>query len=284
MYKRAFEAYQESDKSKLMFFEPSEFPDEMGIFGGFVFNLGFTEAPGGADKKDLHVLNDHTYCCQLDPSICATGEPALDKAQTCYDWHEKRIGTRSEDAMRLGIPLIISEFGACLNSTACVQEINSVGDVCDNHLVGWAYWQFKNFADLTTSAGTGSEGFYNNDGSLQNDKVKALARTYLPVTQGQLKYQNFNTKTAEFNARFVVDTSITEPTVIFWSQEFWYPQGFGMRLTDSNGKKLILDTDYSFNQHQGNYAKLLITNPSLNGQELSMNLIAKYIRLEEILE
>jgi endoglycosylceramidase len=63
-----------------MFFEPGEFPDEMGIFGGFVFNLGFTEAPGGADKKDLHVLNDHTYCCQLSPTICATGEPPLDQA------------------------------------------------------------------------------------------------------------------------------------------------------------------------------------------------------------
>jgi hypothetical protein len=33
----------------------------------------------------------------------------------------------------------------------------------------------KNFADLTTSAGTGSEGFYNNDGTLQDGKVKALA-------------------------------------------------------------------------------------------------------------
>jgi endoglycosylceramidase len=89
------------------------------------------------------------------------------------------VGTRAQDAERYNVPLIISEFGACLNSSACVQEINAVGDVCDNHLSGWAYWQFKNFADLTTSAGTGSEGFYNNDGTLQSEKVKALARTYL---------------------------------------------------------------------------------------------------------
>lgn len=63
MYKRVFDSYQQSDKSKIMWFEPAEFPDEIGAFGGIVYNLGFTEPPGGADKKHLHILNDHTYCC-----------------------------------------------------------------------------------------------------------------------------------------------------------------------------------------------------------------------------
>jgi hypothetical protein len=52
--------------------------------------------------------------------MCATGEPPLDQAQKCLDWHKKRIGTRSKDAESYGIPLIISEFGACLGSEACV--------------------------------------------------------------------------------------------------------------------------------------------------------------------
>ena len=46
-----------------MFWEPTQFPDVIGILGGFVMNLGFTESPGGADKVDTQVLNDHTYCC-----------------------------------------------------------------------------------------------------------------------------------------------------------------------------------------------------------------------------
>jgi hypothetical protein len=45
--------------------------------------------------------------------------------------------------------------------------------------MGWAYWQFKTFEDFTTSAREGSEGFYNPDDSLQEWKVKALARSYL---------------------------------------------------------------------------------------------------------
>jgi hypothetical protein len=46
-----------------MFFEPSQFPDTIGILGGFVFNLGFTAPPGGEIGSSKHVLNDHTYCC-----------------------------------------------------------------------------------------------------------------------------------------------------------------------------------------------------------------------------
>lgn len=55
-------------------------------------------------------------------------------------------------------------------------------EVSDKYLAGWGYWQFKNYEDLTTSAGTASEGFYNPDGSLQAWKVKALARTYMMFT------------------------------------------------------------------------------------------------------
>jgi len=38
-----------------MFFEPAEFPDEMGLVDdfGLVFPLGFTEPPGGADNIAL---------------------------------------------------------------------------------------------------------------------------------------------------------------------------------------------------------------------------------------
>ena len=78
--------------------------------------------------------------------------------------------------------MIISEFGACLGGETCVAEIQSLTEVCDEHLASWAYWQFKKFGDLTTTAGIGSEGFYNSDGTLQHDKVKALTRTYPQAT------------------------------------------------------------------------------------------------------
>lgn len=71
-----------------MFFEPTQFPDTI-PFGdhGIVRELGFTEAPGGEDNVNTQVLNDHTYCCQMNSSICATGEPDLEYKDVCLEWH-----------------------------------------------------------------------------------------------------------------------------------------------------------------------------------------------------
>ena len=98
--------------------------------------------------------------------MCATGEPPASAAAECLAFHQKRLKTRNEDAQKYGVPLFFTEFGSCLNSTACVDEITSVTNTCDQYLVGWAYWQFKFYHDITSTSGTGSEGFYNFDGTL----------------------------------------------------------------------------------------------------------------------
>lgn len=46
-----------------MYYEPVWFPDIAGMGPGYVFNTGFTEAPGGLDHLDAQVFNEHTYCC-----------------------------------------------------------------------------------------------------------------------------------------------------------------------------------------------------------------------------
>lgn len=119
MYTRTFEKYQKNDSDSLMWFEPATFPDVLGYLGGIITHVGFETPPGGEIGSYNHVLNDHTYCCQLSSTACATGEPSTDLATECRAWHEKRIGKRSEDAKRLGIPLMISEFGACLTEASC---------------------------------------------------------------------------------------------------------------------------------------------------------------------
>ena len=88
--------------------------------------------------------------------MCATGEPRVDKENACNHWHWIRIHTRSEDAKRYGTPFMVSEFGACLTEGPCSQEIKQVTWISDRHLVGWAYWQYKLYEDLTTTASTGS--------------------------------------------------------------------------------------------------------------------------------
>lgn len=82
-------------------------------------------------------------------------------------------------------------------------------DTADEFLTGWAYWQYKTLEDFTTTAKTGSEGFFNPDGSIQSWKVKALARSYVTNTQGTLSSMNFNVETAEFEAEFVLNASLS---------------------------------------------------------------------------
>ena len=238
LYERVFEAWYSHNPNSIMYFETGQIPDS---YLGVVNQAGFEQAPGG--KVANNALNDHSYCCQLSPEMCLSGEPDLTKGEECRKWHHDRINTRAEDAKKLGVPLIVSEFGACFDSEACEREINQVLDECDLAISGWAYWQFKIYKDLTTTAGTGSEGFYNEDGSLQVRKVKALARTYLVKTPGTLKQQQFNSTTGNFIARFEVGDKTTEVKALLYANtEFWYPNGYHLRLSKIRANKVLAET------------------------------------------
>jgi len=100
-YAKIFDKYIKNDPLTSMWFEPVTDPDVDGWKdGGTIYPVGFTVPPGGEIGSSSHVLNDHTYCCQLggDPSPCETGEPSPELADECLAWHRKRLGTRDSDA------------------------------------------------------------------------------------------------------------------------------------------------------------------------------------------
>ena len=171
-----------------------------------------------------------------------TEEPKIEDAFECRNWNEKRASQRAKDAERVGVPLVITEFNAWLTEEPSTQEINQVGATADDHLVGWAYWKFKTYADLTTSAGTGSEGFWNQEGTLQDYKVKALARSYMPYTQSNLFHMKFDTETAFLDASFTFsDASKDSETSVYLNKEYWYPSGYDVyvkKKTTSQLKKM----------------------------------------------
>lgn len=90
-----------------------------------------------------------------------------------------------------------------------MNEINSVVDACDEYLASWAYWQFKTFMDITTSAGDTSEGFYEKDGTLQRNKAEALSRSYIKASQGVTKSMFFDRKTYEFKGSFELNAKVS---------------------------------------------------------------------------
>ena len=131
MYSKIFEKYKANDDKAIMWFEPPPAPDTLPLVGGTVSPVGFETPPGGEKGSPNHVLNDHTYCCAMVPGVCEDEEPRPQDATKCMDFHRAKLGTRTADAERLGIPLFITEFGACFTEGPCTQEINQVAQACD---------------------------------------------------------------------------------------------------------------------------------------------------------
>lgn len=255
MYEKIFAKLKSVSTKNVMWFEPCQFPDGVGIgVPGYpgVFNVGFKKPPGGVIGSANHILNDHAYCCQASPEVCtATGEPQAKDKTRCADWHKKKIGKRATNAKTLGVPLFWSEFGSCMNTDECVTEITQVCDNADAFgSSGWAYWQYKNYKDLTSTSGDRPEGFFNSDGTLQTKKVKALSRTYLKHTQGTILGTKFaheddgELKAGQFVAEIEVDSNVEAPSVLHAFQygpegmngsETWYPNGFDVTYASPEG-------------------------------------------------
>lgn len=218
---------RESDTQGIINFMPDQSPDVIGLFGGLVFDVGFTKTPGGEQYKDREILNDHSYCCQAGADVCTEGaQPSLENAKGfCRDFHHRRVQTRVKNARELGVGLFFNEFGACSNSEACFEEIKGAADAFDEGLASWAYWQYKYYDDITTTSNE-AESLFNADGSVQKEyKLKALVRTYVQAFQGVPVSMKFDAYTGDFKTVFKVNASIQQPTEIYYNTEYYYPHG-----------------------------------------------------------
>lgn len=90
---------------------------------------GFYPPPGAQVGSKRHSYNTHAYCCELDDSVCAkTGEPGPEFDAQCDQWINYEIDQRLSLARKDEIPILLTEFGACMNTDSCVKEIARVTD------------------------------------------------------------------------------------------------------------------------------------------------------------
>ena len=122
---------------------------------------------------------------QADQNACKDGEPKLsDATGMCVEFHDRKLNKNKNQAKDIGVPVIVTEFGACSNSEACYYEMIGFEKAADKYLTSWAYWMFKSYYDHTTTAAENQEGIFNEDGTIQKMKEKALSRTYIQYFQG----------------------------------------------------------------------------------------------------
>ena len=225
---------KEVDPNFTMLFEPTPFPDILPLFGGQTLST-FSSAPVDPELRQ-QMFNVHNYCCAADQNICKDGEPKMEDATTkCPDFHDRKVNKNKQQAQKMGVPLIITEFGACSSSLSCYYELLGFVKAADKYLTSWCYWMYKAFNDHTTTAAENEEGMFNPDGSLQSIKEKALSRTYIQSYQGIPLEVNFDDDTKVFTSSFTYIPEIREPSVLYLYKELNYPDGYTLEFTGDDG-------------------------------------------------
>ena len=247
-YSHIDEGISQEDPDYTMLFQPIPFPDTLPLFGGHALDTFKTAPVNTSIRKQM--FNVHSYCCAADQNICKDGEPKAADYEKCSDFHDRKLKKNKKQAGDINVPLIVTEFGACSSSKACYLEMLGFEKAADKYLTSWAYWMYKSYNDHTTTAAEGQEGIFNDDGTIQNMKEKALTRTYILYYQGIPIEFNFDDDTYEFNAKFKYNKDIKESSVLYFNKDLYYKNGFILKFLDENNQKL--DVQYT---RDGNYIK-----------------------------
>ncbi len=206
---------------------------------------GFEPTPGeGQLGYSFH------YYCPLNTLANALQLGALDALpfgpqDTCDSFGDSTFAEARAQADKMQAVELLTEFGA----TDDLQVIRDVTRQADENLVGWQYWQYKNFNDPTTeSQGSGSQSLFADDTDLSTvkvDKLKLLERTYPQATAGIPVALSFNPDTAEFSYRYT-PRAASGPTEIYVPVALHYPQGYTVQVTGAtvqsvpNAPRLLL--------------------------------------------
>jgi endoglycosylceramidase len=260
-YRKIDEELRKEDEDYTLMFQPVPFPDTVPFFGGKAFG-GFEETPAGPNRLNRQVLNIHMYCCQARGDVCEKGEPSMfDSINICRKYHISKLSVLNKNAENLGVPLIVTEFGACSDSDACYNEMEAFLEAAENFLISWAYWMYKPYGDHTTSASGHTEGIFYDNGTPQDNKIKSLTRTYIQAYQGTPLTSKFEVESATYTSSFIYDSKVDSPTVIYFNSEYFYKNGSLISVTDEYGNNV----DFIIEDERKNYFSFKINQ--VFGQE-----------------
>ena len=86
----------------------------------------------------------------------------------------------------------------------------------------------------------------------------------------------FNSQNGAFSTTFTFDATITEPTLIFLSQDYFYQNGYNLLIFNDEGL-ILKPSQYAFTPRASfiNDFELQILDKTLHGQNLEVNIFAK---------
>jgi endoglycosylceramidase len=250
LYKTLHNSIRSLDDQHIIFFEKA-LTDVIGA-------TGFPSGPGGNSYNDRQAYSYHVYCL-----TDAQGNPR--NAMECDGEDLVLWQTFMSDIKRLQCGSFLTEFGAEDNVTTSLSNIGYLTELAESHLQSWAYWQYKYYDDLTTS-GKG-EAFYNADGELETDKVRALSRTYAYAIAGVPTSTSFDSASSRFTLTYTLNTAISAPTEIYLNEAWYYANGYAVVITPS--------TAVSWSSPQKNRIYLTPSSAAQNGVSVTVTITKK---------
>jgi endoglycosylceramidase len=226
-------AIRQVDQRAVVWFEPQQF------FGGQKVGSAFTAVAG----EDNLGFSWHNYCPQV--FLSSLGLP-VGNTQSCVGYTENRETTALDQAATMQAVPMMSEWGATDDTTAL--SIDAAG--ADRHDMGWTYWAYKHWDDPTTA--DGAQGLFADDadlGSVKQDKLAVLVRTYPQATAGTPGPYSYDTTTGAFSYTYTPNPAVTAPTRIFVSP-LTTPHGYdvgvtGGHVTSQSGQYVEIAADGS---------------------------------------
>ena len=218
--------------------------DKIIFFEGLTISywpLGFSAGPGGESYNDRQAIAYHIYCPADNNSTAAV-------QVACAAIDNEFFAMREKDSERLGVPILMTEFGAVEDFQSDLVALDRVAALADRHAQSWMYWEFKYFQDITTCTPEG-EGMYGEDGEVSTHKLRVLSRTYPQATAGTLESFDFSSLTGVFSLSYTLlggdSTSTSEEeakekytTRVYVNRELFYPQGFSVEVEGEGAEQI----------------------------------------------
>lgn len=120
MYKKLHQVIRQVDDQHLIFYEPCV---------ADLFRTGLTEGPGGTEYNDRQVFSYHIYCID----VTKQGDPKSDLACNIDDTLIMTLRFEEAKKKKFG-GMMLTEFGAIINTTEGINELNRLTGLADDFL------------------------------------------------------------------------------------------------------------------------------------------------------
>lgn len=168
------------------------------------FNFGFTQVPGGLAYANRSIFGYHYY---RPPRVTSPNAAMI-------------LQQKASKKLRCGA--MLTEFDAGYDGNIMSLMLETVR-AADSNLVSWMGWAYKSFGNITGDPLVAV--VYPENGSLVHQMAHILARPYAQAVAGQTVLMKYSDSFRRFTLKFRLNTGISAPTEILYSQPFNFPAG-----------------------------------------------------------